>query len=443
VAALWVPLFLLLQLLMGLGMLDRLRVTRPGAQRLALGMLAGLPVSSLVVFALDLVGIRLTAVSIALGFLLAAAALNLARPRRPARPALRLAPCEWPFVLFLAGVIAISAWRAFYLPVTLRDAIVGLDLVAKYAAQQGTLASSVFHDPQLQGQLSNQPFYAPFPMLMQVVYRLAGLPFGQLWLSALFIAFVVFVYSRLKQSVHPIVAGVILFLLVAVPEMYAHTFMVLNDFPCAVFFGVGMILLHDGAGNGRRADFLLGALFLGFACWARAETLLFVVPGALLAARRAWRPALALAGIAGAFVLLWHGLYLGLVLRQGPAGAGVSVPLDALALAGSFYRAAWLFGQTGSYGYLPYVFFAAVIVNRLILRDRAAGDLLAWTAILYVGFALILFAVPAASLEGTLKRGYFKFFPIMAFYLAETRAARIVSRRIERWAGQTKAAAPS
>jgi len=286
-------------------------------------------------------------------------------------------------------------------------------------------------------------------MLMQVVFRLAGLPFGQLWLSAMFLSFVVFFYSRLRESVHSVVAGVVMVLLLAVPEMYAHTFMVLNDYPTAVFFGLSVVLFHEHFRDRRSGAFLLSALFIGFACWTRADTIFFALPGAGMAVwlarrgagrgggqaglRSAWAHGLVFAAIPGALVLLWHGLYLGLILRQGPEGPGVAGALELFSLPGAFYRTAWLFGQAGRYGYLVYVFFAVALANLVFLRDRSANALLAWVAILYLGFVAILFALPAASLEGTLKRGFFKFFPVMAFYLAESRLLRLLSERIVRW----------
>ncbi|MEZ4766706.1 MAG: hypothetical protein R3C26_26990 [Calditrichia bacterium] len=37
----------------------------------------------------------------------------------------------------------------------------------------------------LAGQLTTQPYYAPFTMLCQLLYRSAGRVFGQVWLSFL------------------------------------------------------------------------------------------------------------------------------------------------------------------------------------------------------------------------------------------------------------------
>jgi hypothetical protein len=460
--ALWVALILSLQLGMGLGLLRRLRVPLPTRQRLALGLLLGMPLSSLIVLCLDIVGIRLTLLSILLGFVAAVVALHVPRRRlAPAGPAAsRMSPpsggggvriYEWPFLAFFVGIAAISVWRAFYLPVTFRDAIVGLDLVAKYAAEQGTLQSSVFHDPWLREHLSNQPFYAPFPMLMQVVFRLAGLPFGQLWLSGLFLSFTVLAYDRLRESVHPLIAGVLMVLLLAIPEMYAHTFMVLNDYPAAVFFGLAMLFLWDYDRGRQRGVFLLSAFLLAFACWSRADTMIFVLLGAPVVAWRCGRAAgdgngsrrvrsavghaLAFTAIPAALVLLWHGLYLGLVLRQGPAASVLFEQFDLAALPGAFHRTAWLLGQTGLYGYLGLVFLAVTILDLVLERERAALVPLAWVAVLYLGCVAILVVSPAASLEGTLKRGVFKFFPLMAFALGESRLLRNVSHRILSWEG--------
>jgi len=449
-ALLWVPLVLWLQFLMGRGLLRRLHVRLPQPQAIALAVLAGLPLSSLVALFLDLVGIHITLLSVLCGFAGAAAALNgpwhgaRGDARATASSAARLRACEWPFVAFFVGIAAISVWRAFYLPVTFRDALLGLDLVAKYAAAQGTLHSTVFTDPWLHGHLSNQPFRAPFPVLMQVVFRLAGLPFGQLWLSALFLAFLVFCYSRFRERVHPLIAGLVMTLLLASREMYAHTFMVSNDYATAVFFGAAVVFFLDYDRRPQSGSLLLSALFMGFACWTRSDTMLFVPPGAVLAAlsakgadraglRAPWSAGAVFLAIPAAFVLLWHGLYLGRVLHQSPEGLGGIGPISALALPGDFYRTAWLFGQTSVYGYLPLVFFALALVNLVFLRDRGPRALWFWLAFLYLGLTLMLFVAPVTTLENTLKRGYFKFLPIMALYLVESRALQTASERIRRW----------
>ena len=231
-----------LQTALGFGLLRLFRQRSSGSESAALAILLGLPASSFLVFWLDVAEIRIDYLSV-IAVIGAAATLLLAptigrRGLRPARigsvtdrtaTAAAVHPAEAPFLVVIAVLVLLSAWRCWYLPATTRDACVGMDLVAKYAVQDGTLRSSVFHDAFLRPYLSLQPFYAPFTALMQVLYRLTGLAFGKLWLTLLLVAFLVFLYRRLRESLHPCLASAVCLLFLAVPEMYAASYLVLTD----------------------------------------------------------------------------------------------------------------------------------------------------------------------------------------------------------------------
>ena len=173
-------LVILLQAAIGFGAVRWARGLRP-VQVLSLSLLAGLPLSTLLVIAIDRIGVGINAPAVLIAFMLAAVALNLGARDR-ARSVLtgpwpRLGsfrPYEAVFVVVVGCFALISLWQCVRLPVVARDATVGADLVAKYAILEGRINSSIFTGEALRGQLSNQPYYAPFAMLMQVVYRLAG-----------------------------------------------------------------------------------------------------------------------------------------------------------------------------------------------------------------------------------------------------------------------------
>jgi hypothetical protein len=445
-----VLLVLLIQFLIGTGIIRALRYAGGPLERPALGMLVGMPVSTLGIIALDCLGIRLTTGSMLLALVLVMAGTNvnaLRSPRalleevRPHRPSLRL--YDLPFMLVLLLLMVISIERSWHLPVTPRDMIIGPDLVAKYAVEQGRLASSVFTDAQLRGHLSNQPFYAPFTMLMQVIFRLTGHPFGQIWLSAMFLAFLTFLYGRLRATLHPVLAGFLTVVTAATPEFFAESFILTVDFGNAIFFGLAVVLLADAVRAGDFRTLVLSALFMGFACWSRTETILFVpvAVGVTIAygrhrgRERGLRDALVCAGIPIVFFAIWH---LGYLLVRLPVGPGPSIRLaiptgrELGRLAASIVR---LFGYPGIYGYLFYIFVVVAAVNVWVLRDRRGVPLLLWVPALLLGFVVIVILLPAAGVETTVRRGLLKLTPIMALYLGETQLLQQASRRLFKWEG--------
>ncbi|MVM36861.1 hypothetical protein GO730_02870 [Spirosoma sp. HMF3257] len=72
-------------------------------------------------------------------------------------------------------MLVISAWKCAWYPNIPFDTIVGPDLVATFAVREQTLISSVFTEHlQTVSVFSNQPFYAPFTALQQIIYLLAS-----------------------------------------------------------------------------------------------------------------------------------------------------------------------------------------------------------------------------------------------------------------------------
>jgi hypothetical protein len=443
-----VLLVLLIQLLIGTGIVRTLRYAAGPLEKSALGMLVGMPVSTLGIIVLDCLGIRLTLGSMLSVLTLVMLGTNidaLRCPRvslagiKPRHPSLRL--YDAPFLLVLLLLVAISVERGWHLPVTLRDMIVGPDLVAKYAVEQGTLVSSVFTDVQLRGHLSNQPFYAPFTMLMQVIFRLTGHPFGQIWSSVMFLAFLAFLYGRLRDELHPVLAGCLTVVAAATPELFAESFMVTVDFANAIFLGLAVVLLGEAVRTGNVRTLVLSALFMGFACWSRTETILFVPVAAGVAVAysrrcgraRVLRDALICAGVPIAFFAIWHVGYFYFRLPLGPdSSIRLAIPTIGL-LSKLIVSIGRLLGYPGIYGYLLYIFSVVAAVNVLALRDRWGAPVLLWVPVLLLGFVAIVILFPAAAVETTVKRGLLKLTPIMALYLGETLFLQRASRKLYEW----------
>src|SRR5260221_14117267 len=86
---------------------------------------------------------------------------------------------------------------------------------------------------------TNNQFKSPFLISLQIIYKLVGFPFGQVWLSIVFVCFIVFLYHVLKEKLHTLIAGFLLLLFLMTPEMYAYSFMLLYVYSKLVFYFLG------------------------------------------------------------------------------------------------------------------------------------------------------------------------------------------------------------
>jgi hypothetical protein len=181
---------------------------------------------------------------------------------------------EWPFIIACTFLVALSAWRAFYYPPYARDMLSGPELLAEFAVREKTMISSVF---TVDLHSTNNYFKSPFITSLQILYKLLVCPFGQLWLSLLVIPFNIWLYSILKARVHALIAGFLLFIFIAIPELYCYTFIILYDYSNMIFFFAGYYFLCQFMQTNKQAYFLLAAFLFGLATYIRTETLLFIV----------------------------------------------------------------------------------------------------------------------------------------------------------------------
>lgn len=164
---------ILMQWAIGLGAVGAIGARIERTTLLPLSLLLGMFLHSLALFTVHLTGVPLSLQTMITAGL-CAMILPLVRwtTVRTSLEGLfaipRLRPTLYDVVIagFIGYVSYMVIWASWYWPVTPFDAMAGIDLVARYTARDGMIANQVFTDPSLQGQLSNQPFYAPFAMLM-------------------------------------------------------------------------------------------------------------------------------------------------------------------------------------------------------------------------------------------------------------------------------------
>lgn len=494
-------LFLLLcYLLSGYGLLNLFGMRLKAVYMITLSLLLGVSVASFIPFLLQLFYVVITGPTVFGALLLTALLLNIpcvlqirkeggAAFFRRFRPGpLRVRPYELPYWLVIGFLIFVSVWRCYYLPPTSRDALSGPEAIAEYAVREQTMINSFF---RIDLWSTNNQFKSPFLISLQIVYKLAGFPFGQVWLSIVFICFVVFLYNALTEKLHPIIAGLLLLLFLMTPEIYAYSFMILYDYSNMVFYFLGLYFLfralaspgsaatlaHQAAappttsrppvtptapatapataqtpGTVRSpATLSFAGLLLGIATYIRSETLVLVVlllPLILLAQLRD-RVRLKKMVLTGLFFLLPSliGYYLPTQLYikhylpvHYDIGALVNNHLSDLHPLWQRYSdivTRLLFGTFAIHlwGYLIYLASALFLAELIFVRrfNRQARNWLYAMLMLYLALGILGFALPMFNLLETTKRELFKMMPLVLLYLANNELLLRLSRRISQW----------
>jgi len=453
-------LLLIVYLVSGLGILQLFGLRLKPAYTITLSLLLGIALASFLPFLLQLFYIPLTAYSVFGVLVLGAIMLSIPTVmhiRREGFGGLRASlvpgrvqvqPYEIPFWVIIGFLIFVSVWRCYYLPPTSRDALSGPEAIAEYAFREHTLINSFF---KVDLWSTNNQFKSPFLICLQLVYKLAGFPFGQVWLSPIFICIVVFLYNTLREKVHPIIVGILLLLFIMTPETYAYTFMILYDYSNMVYMFLGLYFLFAYFSGGDKKNFYFSSLLIGIATYIRSETLalaLLFLPPMILAQRRAKLPWKEMAipdvlfflpALIGYF--LPNGVYIRHYLPvHYDVGALVNANLGDVSplfkrygdivnrlLVSDFAVKLW-----------GYIFFvtAALLVAEAVFVRRFTREALNWLyaiAILYLGLGFLGWLLPMVDLNDTTKRGMFKMLPLCLLYLANNTLLVRLSQTISRW----------
>ena len=211
---------LILNYIIGFFLLKLINFNKNKLEILGLSFPIGLGSCTLIIFLMDVFGIKITFFSITIAFVSIAIILIVLLYKKTGFKKFtfkfssikKIDPAEWIFIIVIFAFFFISLWRCYYLPITTYDSIHGIDLVAKYAVEEGQIDSKIFSD--LNDYLSTQPHYAPFTALSQIIFRLSGHSFGKIWLSFIFLSLIIIIYVNLRQIVHPILTGFLTLLLI-------------------------------------------------------------------------------------------------------------------------------------------------------------------------------------------------------------------------------------
>jgi len=455
-------LLFLCYLVSGYGVLTLFGMRLKTAYMITLSLLLGVAIASMLPFLMQLFYIPLTPASVFGSLFGMALLLNIPTIRRirkegftairktfAMRP-FRILSAELPFLAIFAFLVFVSVWRCYYLPPTSRDALSGPEAIADVAVREHTMINSFFN---IDLWSTNNQFKSPFLISLQMICKMAGFPFGQVWLSIVFISFTVFLYHAMKEKIHPIIAGLLLLLFLMTPEMYAYTFMILYDYSNMIFFFLSLYFLFDYFRNKIPAHFYFAGLLMGIATYIRSETLVLAflfLPPILLTQIRGREPVKKIA-LANLFFFLPSllGYYLTSQLYikyylpvHYDIGSLINNHLSDLHPLFQRYTdivthlVASEFG-IHLWGYLFYI-TAFLFLAEGLFRGRYNKDARNWLyaiLALYIGIGALGFALPMMNLNETTKRALFKLLPLAVLYLANNNLLIRLSQWISRWEG--------
>lgn len=445
----------ILQFIAGWGLINLFNIQLKPGLLLSLAILLGVVVFSVMPFVLQLAFIPLTATNVFLSIIAACILLNIKFKtgiqrfkESLANASFQIKVYEIPFLAIIVFIVFVSAWRCFYFPPTPRDLTSGAEVLAEYAIREKTMINSVF---TVNLETTNNIFKPPYITCLQIIYKYAGFPFGQIWLSTLVACFLIFLYHALTLTVHRIFAGLLLLAFIAIPEMFAYTFMVLFDYSNAVYFFLSIWFLYAFFQNQQRNYVAFAGLLMAIATYIRSETLILaclMVPAIL------WYHFKNKTGIVKGIVssayfvapaVLSYVISVSIYInRYLPVQYNIQelVNKNLLDLSPFFKRflemnSTLIFGDNGIgyYGYFMY-FFLLLLLVEIVFKRRFTGPARNWlyaVLVIYLGFPLMGYLLPLLDLNNSTKRGLFKIFPLMLLYMSNNALLINWSKRISQW----------
>lgn len=438
----------------GLGLVHLFRLKLHPVITVALSTITGIVVASLIPMLLEIAHIPITGTSVfgLLAFfsvLFPALAwkgvlsfvrngLGLSSPRL----------YEYPFLLLWGILLISSIWRAFYFPPNARDILSGPEPIAEYAIREHSLINSVL---TVNLETTNNHHKPAFISGLQIIYKLAGFPFGQVWLSLMFVSFSLLLYRIMREKLHPILAHLLLVIFTAIPEMYSYTFIILFDYPNMVLFTSACYLLTRYFITRDHPCFNYAVLLLGLATWVRAETLLFIAALAPLVWASGIRhkigigrivlQTVAMALVPLCFYAIWVNVFL---KHYMPAGFVLDNNLnhhlaDLSPIAERFkgMHSEILIGGIAVplWSYYLYITVGAFAAELLFKRTltREGRNYLYAALVIYLGLPIVGYLLPLADLMHTTKRGLFKMMPLLLLMMANNQLLLSLSARINEW----------
>jgi hypothetical protein len=449
----------ILQFIIGIGILSCINIRGKSFMLISLSILTGIMIFALIPYLLQIINVSITSGNISLGIGVAIVLSNIQIKKscnylKQTIKGLKIIPklYEIPFFIIIGFIFLISAWKCFYMAPQSRDLTSGAEAIASYTVKEKTMVNSVF---TVNLDENNNIFKPPSITSLQIIYKYAGFPFGQVWLSTVTLCFLIFMYGVLTETLHPILAGTLLLLLVTIPLMYAYTFIVLFDYTNTVFYTITCYFLYKFFTEKTVNNLIYASISGGFATYMRSETplllgllalilLVYFIRHKVSFITMLWQGSLFL-GIPFVFYIGTSYYYIHLLPIAYPISDQINKNLgDLQPLFTRFYdiNSKLLFSDISIifYGYIFYVttffllleilFFSIPNLKNAKPLDKDSTYWICAILTVYLGVPLIGFLLPLADLENTSKRELFKLIPIAIIYLSRNQIIQLISKKM-------------
>ncbi len=448
-------LFLLVtQLITGRGLMQLCKVQIRPLLMFCFSMISGVAIFSFLPFFIELLHlpITMTSVATAIGITTVAFMLPLfaiiKNFKLPSFNDIKLPTLyELPFWVILGLLMALSIWRCYYYPPNARDMLSGPEVLADFALKEKHIINSVF---TVDLQSTNNYLKPPYIISLQIIYKLFVQPFGQTWLSILFVNFIIILYTLLKEKLHPLIIGFLMLYFFAMPEVFGYTYLMLFDYSNMIFLFGGFYFLSRYFEEMEVSNFRFAVFLFAIATYIRTETLIIegmVLPLIFfyqykdkLGAAKSWIRM-------GLFIIVPFIVYflcMNIYIKHFiPVKYDVSNDINKNLGDVSFFLNRLydivdklIFADhLPYYGYFPHLFFIIIAVDIIFFRkfNKEAITMLYGILVVYIGLAFIGYLLPLADLLHTTKRGMFKLLPLILIYYRSSPSLVKLSGIITNW----------
>lgn len=422
------------------------------AEIIGYSFLIGIGLESVILFLLDIAGIRFSStVLIGINVVLIAVLLgvnykNLLQIKNDFPP-IETAPGKINYVaLFLFAIMAylfyaITVKNLFWIP-TEHDSISSFDKLGRLMALEGKLRISLF-DYHLEGAGG---IYPPLYHSSFAYVYLFGADSPKIVTTLFFVSLLTTFFSLIKNYTGSTAAALFTFILMVTPELFSHAALSLGNLPTTAYTGAAALLLFTWLEKRDEKAFWLSAIMMGLVIWIRSDTIVFTAAGLLLVGidflrTKNWKKTVSYGAFAVLPFVIWN-LYMKLKLHavQGNKfDLGMGYDSERFNLVCGYVTAYLFGGQQGNvdggqlYGLVFILFFVALFISlvmiykngwKVALKDK--WQVLAFFGVSFTLYFLVFYLIdvkvqraPINSLmESSFKRGLFFFIPVVLFYTA-------------------------
>jgi hypothetical protein len=262
-------------------------------EKLAMAMPIGLGLTTFIMFFLDRTIHSITAGNVDLCVGMLAVIMLVARtyldwrandlPWRRPRPTLDLSWLTLAWVVF-AGMSAYLVYgitvKCLYWPTAEFDAILGYDLLAKAIAREHVITNSILGNKNIVLSCATRMLYPPLVALSNSLCYMTGMETSKPITAMFYISWVFSFYLLLRRFVTATNAIIFTFMVIMIPEMFAHASFSLSNLPCAIYSTIGAVSFVIWFEQKKEGFFYLSLLGIIFSMWTRSETIVFL--GAIL-----------------------------------------------------------------------------------------------------------------------------------------------------------------